>query len=1395
MKKPKLMRVVSCLLIIATFLSALASCKGGSKDPDKQSTTTSQKITYPQGTPYSGEQITLLDSSLTPVIYIDENDFKQSVRAAHDLADDFRKVSSKSAEIVNSFDSLKGSKLAIIAGTLGHSELIDALAENKTFDSSEIAGKWEAYTIKVVEGFEGNIEKAVIIAGSDKRGTAYGLYTISELIGVSPWYYWGDVEIEQKTSINVSLSSLEQTEMPDVKYRGIFLNDEELFTIWSKKFTAADNPGAPNPKVYATVFELILRLKANTLWPAMHKGTTPFNEYKNPKTGVSYNAELADDYGVIMSASHCEMMLRNNEGEWENWAKANAKKYGIKQVDGSWRNAYDYTVNPKAMNAYWEERVAENYRFENIYMIGLRGVHDSGINCSQLSDKSYKGKATVVKAAVKAQLEILEKYEKKLAEETGETVKFQTAYCVYKEAAEYFKYDLGLPTDCCLVYCDDNYGYVRSVPTDSDFKKYSSFGMYYHISYHGAPYSYLWVANEPLELIAEEMLKTYNSGMTDLWVLNVGDIKPGEVKTEYFLDMAWDVSSHSENNTKDFYKRFLKQNFALSDKECSDFADSLAEFYQIMHNYLPEHMGKRNLEYSPVAWGGETMVVLDKVSAINAKSAEILEKLPDGKKASFYELFHYTIYSYMRMVEKYAYKSMNEICAEQGRYAAANIYADLSEAAYKAVIAEAEYYNKVNASGKWNGILNPYGGVAKVDSGAPTLTRFSSDHTSPGAGLVGEGQSSLDLLYTLTFGSLANEQRYIDIFNKGNESAAWTLTAPEWIIISDSKGNILQGTDSGSLVLYSGTVEVEDRYSVSVDFSKLTLGSTEGELVLTDAKGNTSKVPLKASKSSYTVNPDERAYYEENGLVSIQAENYSKTESRGEFSWVRLDNLGRVGSSMKAVSSKGFSRECFKNSFSSKSPYLDYDIYFSTPGKYEGVIYRLPTLNESAEGRTTCTVAYSFDGSAVKILRGIVGADDNGSSAWGNMIMVQHDKLEFTVEVKEAGKHTFRIYMGDCNMIVDEITLAHESLELPYSRLAPPETFNTVSYTKPAIGSLPESSFEMVNWIEFANKNRYDFTASAPHAGFMKIDALGAGSENGLFYWQCPENAQSFNRTAAEKMETVDKSFVTGDSEASFKFKAEPDTKYGITIAVGDAEGQIKAENMSVMCGGQTLLSGISSSKGVGRYSFTVTSDSEGYIKLTFGGKWIINSLEAIKYKESTASGSGEFIANGKGNFVIEAESALENSEHASNSPATDGSAHAWSEVAGTSGSALFFGPNTGAGYTNSSLSSNKSAKLQYKLDFKESGTYNVWMLVNCAGLEDDSILVGLDGASMKTKNVIGNTEGFKWVQITTLDVSSEGIHTLNICGREDGFSLDKILLTKGTPSESDFEQNELREA
>ena len=301
-------------------------------------------------------------------IYVDAADFPAVVRATGDLRADVQRVAGVAPVIKNSTTGL--SATAIMVGTLGKSPAIDALVAAGKLDTAGVTGKWESAVIQAVANPVPGVTRALVIAGSDRRGTVYGIYELSQRIGVSPWYWWADVAPTPATTITVDGSLFKQGE-PSVKYRGIFINDEENFSTWAGRVESGKKPG---PETYKKIFELLLRLKANFMWPAMHPVSDEFNKYPE-------NAANADAYGIVMGASHPEMMLRNNVKEWGPWAKAHGSP------------SYDYSVNPETIYDYWDARVQTNGKYENGYSVGMRGEHDSGLVARQGAEHGGQGDA------------------------------------------------------------------------------------------------------------------------------------------------------------------------------------------------------------------------------------------------------------------------------------------------------------------------------------------------------------------------------------------------------------------------------------------------------------------------------------------------------------------------------------------------------------------------------------------------------------------------------------------------------------------------------------------------------------------------------------------------------------------------------------------------------------------------------------------------------------------------------------------------------------------------------------------------------------------------------------------------------------------------------------------
>src|SRR5262245_308074 len=466
----------------------------------------------------------LVHGSDVAAIAISSNDFKVVQIAAQNLADDISRVTGKKPDIQTDLSRVSGH--AVIVGTLGHSSVIDELVRAGKLRVDHLRGQWESFVITTVARPLPHVEMALVIVGSDRRGTAYGVFELSEAIGVSPWYWWADVPSKQQPNIFVSATT-RRAGPPSVQYRGIFLNDEDLgLQPWAAK-TFDPQLGDIGPKTYARIFELLLRLKANTLWPAMHNCTKAFNLYPENKL-------VAEDYGIVMGSSHAEPMLRNNVTEWTDKAED-----------------YDYTKNRTGVLQYWENRVEQNGRYENIFTIGMRGIHDSPI----VGPKTQGERIQVLENIFADQRSLLEKYL------NTDATKVPQIFCPYKEVLADYRSGLKVPDDVTIVFPDDNFGYIRYFPNQEEQKRKGGFGVYYHASYLGGPLSYLWLNTTPPALIWEEMSKAYDHNMRQLWIVNVGDIKPGEIGMEFFLQMAWDIKKWRRENLSDYLETWAAREF------------------------------------------------------------------------------------------------------------------------------------------------------------------------------------------------------------------------------------------------------------------------------------------------------------------------------------------------------------------------------------------------------------------------------------------------------------------------------------------------------------------------------------------------------------------------------------------------------------------------------------------------------------------------------------------------------------------------------------------------------------------------------------------------------------------------------------------------------------------
>lgn len=588
-------------------------------------------------------------------IVLADGDAKVVQLAARDLATDLERVTGRRAHI-GSPSAIKSTSL-ILVGTLGKSPLLDQLVAAGKLDIGSLRGAWESFVIASVNAPMPGVDNAVVIVGSDARGTAFGIYELSQAIGVSPWHWWADVAPEKKAALYLAAGT-RRFGPPSVRYRGIFINDEDWgLHVWAANNFEPEHKGI-GPKTYAKVFELLLRLKANTLWPAMHAVSPPFNQ-------LAANAALANDYSIVMGSSHAEPMLRNNVGEWKAAPES-----------------YNYVSNADGVRAYWEERLRSNGGYENIYTLGMRGIHDSKMQ----GPKTDTERRQVLETIFSDQRRLLNKYV------NPDINQVPQVFCAYKEVLPLYRQGLQVPDDVTIIWPDDNFGYVRSFATAEESKRTGGFGVYYHLSYLGAPLSYLWLGTTPPALIWEEMSKSYDAGAHNIWIANVGDLKPAEIGTEFFLQMAWDMQRWPLAQLPTYLHTWARREFGAA--QATEIAAIMAEYYQLNYQRKPEHLQWWLPKESPRPSALSPDEITQRLAAftqLQSRVGNVGKQLRADQQDAFFELVAYP-------VQASALANLRYFETERGNRTAA-INADQQLQAINA------HWNGPLAGGKWRGIM------------------------------------------------------------------------------------------------------------------------------------------------------------------------------------------------------------------------------------------------------------------------------------------------------------------------------------------------------------------------------------------------------------------------------------------------------------------------------------------------------------------------------------------------------------------------------------------------------------------------------------------------------------------------------------------------------------------
>jgi hypothetical protein len=588
-------------------------------------------------------------------IRYDEADWKGVIRAIGDLQNDIASVTGVKPKMISSgaFTDYE-----IVVGTIGKSKLIDQLIAAKKIDVADVKGKWETFVIATIDNPQPGTKKSLVIAGSDKRGTIYGIYELSQQLGVSPWYWWADVPAKQRPAAYVSAGRYSSGE-PAVKYRGIFINDEApCLTSWVKNTYGTDYG---DHRFYSRVFELILRLKGNYLWPAMWGWAFYADDPMNSK--------VADEMGVVIGTSHHEPMARNHQ-EWVRKGKE----------AGPW----NYATNQKVIDQFFREGIERMQGTENLVTIAMRGDGDAAM--------SKETDTKLLERIVENQRKIIEKVTKRPAKETPQL------WALYKEVLDYYDAGMRVPDDVIILLCDDNWGNVRRLPNEKERQHPGGWGMYYHVDYVGAPRNSKWLNVTPIQNMWEQLQLTYDYGVDKIWVLNVGDIKPMEYPITLFLDMAWNPKRYNAANLLEHPRAFCAEQFG---DDQADEAMRILNLYSKYNGRVTAEMLDRNTYNLET---GEWKKVSDEYIKLEAEALRQYLSLKPEYKDAYKQLILFPVQAMANIYEMYYSQAMNhKLFAENNPKA--NEWANNVERTFKRDAELSNDYNKVMANGKWNGMM------------------------------------------------------------------------------------------------------------------------------------------------------------------------------------------------------------------------------------------------------------------------------------------------------------------------------------------------------------------------------------------------------------------------------------------------------------------------------------------------------------------------------------------------------------------------------------------------------------------------------------------------------------------------------------------------------------------
>lgn len=943
---------------------------------------------------------------------VEESAFEGVKRIINKVALDVQKVADVLPEVKVVSDATKiTDKEVVLVATLGHSALLDALVAAGKIDKTPVEGKWEVFSLQLVEAPFPGVDQALVIFGSDKRGTIYGSFRLSEYIGVSPMCYWGDAEPEKQQELVLNQDIVMVSKEPSVKYRGFFINDEwPCFGNWTfghfNGFTA---------EMYDHVFEFLLRMKGNYLWPAMWTSSFPLD---GPGC---LNEELADIYGVVIGFSHHEPCLRASE-EWDK----------VRGVDTIYGNEWNYYTNAEGLAKYWEDGIIRSGKYEHLVTIGMRGERDS----SMLGpDATLKDNIDLLKEIITKQRELIGKHI------DADVDKVPQLLALYKEVEAYFygdEHTEGLKNwkeleNVIFMLCEDNFGYMRTLPTAEMRDHKGGFGMYYHFDYHGAPISYEWMPSTTMAKTWEQMTKAYDFGIREVWIVNVGDLKGNEVALHYFLSLAYDYDtwgSSAPGSYTEYMQQWVRSVFpAVKPELQAQIAQVYTDFVELNAKRRPE---AQNADiYHPCHYN-EADRMLAAAERVDALNEEVYAALSGNAKLAYWSMMYFPAKASMNLLRMNLYAAKNHHYAMQGRKVA-NKYAALMDeciAMDRQLVAEFGAFR----DGKWKGMeLEEHIGFTKwnddgwryplkVQVQPVTKARLSVSRADD-AQIAVKNYGTPMCIPVADFLYEGVEQAAIEISNDGVGTLNYTITVengemPAWLAVEPM----------------SGQVEELQQVVLRCHREALPQEPQTVRLIISDGDARVA-VEVKGGVCQQTKELPAGYFLENQGVITMEANHYLTKKDVTDGVFTLLPHCGRSGNGMKVMpSTSAYTEE-------QEKPEITYGFYLPQAGSYKVELWTNP-FNSAVQGKEVAVEIRAGEQQRQKLQ--IIGPDfrggDYNDGRWCQGVL-DHIRVTTTTLEFAAGLQTLTIGALDAGVVLERVLVYPADRKLKKSYLGPEESY------------------------------------------------------------------------------------------------------------------------------------------------------------------------------------------------------------------------------------------------------------------------------------------------------------------------------------------------------------------